>query len=213
MVMSGAAVMRGEQTIGDFVLINALLMQLSVPLNFIGFVYREIKQGLIDIEAMFGLLDVSPEIVDRPDAKTLVVKNATVTLRGRHLPLRSGAGDHQGHLLRGAGRPDDRRRRSLGRRQVDHLAPPLPLLRRDRRPHPDRRTGCARGDAGVAPRRDRHGPAGHRPLQRHHRLQHPLRPARGERRGGRAPPPPPPRSATSSNRCPTATRPRSASAA
>jgi ABC-type transport system involved in Fe-S cluster assembly fused permease/ATPase subunit len=79
MVMSGAAVMRGEQTIGDFVLINALLMQLSVPLNFIGFVYREIKQGLIDIEAMFGLLDVSPEIVDRADAKTLVVKQATVT--------------------------------------------------------------------------------------------------------------------------------------
>jgi ABC-type transport system involved in Fe-S cluster assembly fused permease/ATPase subunit len=78
MMMSGAAVMRGEQTIGDFVLINALLMQLSIPLNFIGFVYREIKQGLIDIEAMFALLDVAPEIVDRPDAKTLVVEGATV---------------------------------------------------------------------------------------------------------------------------------------
>lgn len=78
MAMSGAAVMRGEQSLGDFVLINALLMQLSVPLNFIGFVYREIKQGLIDIEAMFGLLDVKPEIVDAADAKTLVVKNATV---------------------------------------------------------------------------------------------------------------------------------------
>jgi ATP-binding cassette, subfamily B, heavy metal transporter len=78
MAMSGAAVMRGEQSLGDFVLINALLMQLSVPLNFIGFVYREIKQGLIDIEAMFGLLDVKPEIVDAADAKTLVAKNATV---------------------------------------------------------------------------------------------------------------------------------------
>src|SRR6185295_2147367 len=78
MVMSGAAVMRHEQTIGDFVLINALLMQLSVPLNFIGFVYREIKQGLVDIEAMFKLLEVAPEIVDRPGAKQLVVKAGTV---------------------------------------------------------------------------------------------------------------------------------------
>ena len=78
MVMSGAAVIRGEQTIGDFVLINALLMQLSIPLNFIGFVYREIKQGLIDIEAMFGLLDVAPEIVDRPGAKPLSVEGGRV---------------------------------------------------------------------------------------------------------------------------------------
>jgi len=78
MAMSGAAVLRGEQTIGDFVLINALLMQLSIPLNFIGFVYREIKQGLVDIEAMFALLDVAPEIVDKPGAKTLVVRGGTV---------------------------------------------------------------------------------------------------------------------------------------
>ena len=78
MAMSAAAVMRGEQTIGDFVLINALLLQLSVPLNFIGMVYREIKQGLIDIEAMFDLLDVAPEIVDRPDAKRLEVGGARV---------------------------------------------------------------------------------------------------------------------------------------
>jgi ATP-binding cassette subfamily B protein len=78
MAMSGAAVVRGEQTIGAFVLINALLMQLSIPLNFIGFVYREIKQGLVDIEAMFALLDVAPEIVDRPDAKELVVRGGTV---------------------------------------------------------------------------------------------------------------------------------------
>ena len=78
MVMSGIAVMHGEQTIGDFVLINALLVQLAIPLNFIGTVYREIKQGLIDIEAMFDLLKVPPEIVDRPGAKPLAVDGAAV---------------------------------------------------------------------------------------------------------------------------------------
>ncbi len=78
MVMSATAVMAGKQTIGDFVLINALLLQLSIPLNFIGFVYREIKQGLIDIEAMFNLLDVAPEIVDRPGAPMLNVGGAAI---------------------------------------------------------------------------------------------------------------------------------------
>jgi ABC-type transport system involved in Fe-S cluster assembly fused permease/ATPase subunit len=72
MVMSALAVQAGEQTIGDFVFINAMLMQLSVPLNFIGFVYREIRQGLTDIEQMFELLDVEPEVRDLPGAKPLV---------------------------------------------------------------------------------------------------------------------------------------------
>src|SRR6185295_174189 len=72
------------QTIGDFVLINALLLQLSIPLNFIGFVYREIKQGLIDIEAMFDLLDVASEIVDSPDARPLVVRGGEVRFDDVH---------------------------------------------------------------------------------------------------------------------------------
>ena len=78
MAMSGIAVLHGEQTIGDFVLINALLLQLAVPLNFIGMVYREIKQGLIDVEAMFDLLEVAPEIRDRPDARPLAVDGGRV---------------------------------------------------------------------------------------------------------------------------------------
>ncbi len=73
MVMSALAVQRGEQTIGDFVFVNALLIQLSVPLNFIGFVYREIRQGLTDIEQMFDLLDVKAEVVDKPSAKPLEI--------------------------------------------------------------------------------------------------------------------------------------------
>ena len=71
MVMSAMAVQRGEQTIGDFVFINVMLMQLSIPLNFIGFVYREIRQGLTDIEHMFDLLDVREEVIDKPDAVPL----------------------------------------------------------------------------------------------------------------------------------------------
>lgn len=81
MIMSALAVQRGEQTIGDFVFVNALLMQLSVPLNFIGFVYREIRQGLTDIEQMFELLEVEAEVTDRPDAKPLVL-NTTGAQKG-----------------------------------------------------------------------------------------------------------------------------------
>ncbi len=71
MVLSARSVMAGTQTIGDFVLINALLMQISIPLNFIGFIYREIRQGLADIESMFDLLGVPAEIEDKADAKDL----------------------------------------------------------------------------------------------------------------------------------------------
>lgn len=78
MVLSALAVQRGEQTLGDFVLINMFLMQLSIPLNFIGFVYREIRQGLTDIEAMFDLLEVPAEVKDKPDAKTLDVDGGVI---------------------------------------------------------------------------------------------------------------------------------------
>ncbi|SIP92671.1 ATP-binding cassette, subfamily B [Rhizobium sp. RU35A] len=84
MVMSALAVQRGEQTIGDFVFVNALLIQLSVPLNFIGFVYREIRQGLTDIEQMFDLLEVEAEVVDRPEAKPLAIENGRITFRDVH---------------------------------------------------------------------------------------------------------------------------------
>ncbi|WP_025030126.1 ABCB family ABC transporter ATP-binding protein/permease [Nitratireductor aquibiodomus] len=78
MGLSAYEVMRGTQTVGDFVFINAMLMQLSIPLNFIGFVYREIRQGLTDIEQMFDLLDVRAEVTDRPDAKILTVDKGNV---------------------------------------------------------------------------------------------------------------------------------------
>ena len=84
MWMSAREVMAGTQNIGDFVFINAMLMQLSVPLNFIGFIYREIRQGLTDIEHMFDLLDVEQEVVDRPDARPLAVREGKVEFRDVH---------------------------------------------------------------------------------------------------------------------------------
>lgn len=81
MVMSAREVMAGTQTVGDFVFINTMLMQLSVPLNFIGFIYREVRQGLTDIEQMFDLLDVPQEVQDAPNAKPLVVGEGTVEFR------------------------------------------------------------------------------------------------------------------------------------
>ncbi|MES0017309.1 ABC transporter ATP-binding protein/permease [Mesorhizobium sp. M0036] len=84
MCMSALEVQAGTQTVGDFVFINAMLMQLSVPLNFIGFIYREIRQGLTDIEQMFDLLDVPQEITDKPDAKPLAVTAGKVEFRDVH---------------------------------------------------------------------------------------------------------------------------------
>ncbi len=78
MAMSATAIMQGRATIGDFVMINALMIQLYMPLNFIGSSYREIKQGLIDVEQMFSLLKVNAEIADKPDAKPLQVDKAEV---------------------------------------------------------------------------------------------------------------------------------------
>ena len=72
-IMSILGVMDGTLTLGDFVLLNTFLMQIYRPLNFIGFVYRELRQGLTDIEEMFKLLDQDPEIQDKPGAKSLAV--------------------------------------------------------------------------------------------------------------------------------------------
>jgi ATP-binding cassette subfamily B protein len=78
MVMAGLDVAAGRKTVGDFVLINALLLQLFIPLNFMGMVYREIKQSLTDIERMMEVLAQKEEVEDRPGAQPLVVKGGTI---------------------------------------------------------------------------------------------------------------------------------------
>ena len=71
MYMAAIGVQAGTMTVGQFVLVNTYLMQLYQPLNFLGFVYREIKQGLVDMESMFQLLNVNQEVADRPGAIAL----------------------------------------------------------------------------------------------------------------------------------------------
>ncbi len=78
MLMAGNGVVKGTMTIGDFVLVNAYLVQLFMPLNFLGFVYREIKRSLTDMESMFALLDERAEIADNPDARPLAADSGEI---------------------------------------------------------------------------------------------------------------------------------------
>jgi ATP-binding cassette subfamily B protein len=79
MAMCAYGVRAGTNTVGDFVMINAMMIQLYQPLNFMGMVYREIKQATIDIETMFNLLQRPAEIVDRSGAKPLAVRAGSIT--------------------------------------------------------------------------------------------------------------------------------------
>jgi ATP-binding cassette, subfamily B, heavy metal transporter len=81
MAMSAADVLAGRNTVGDFVMVNAMLIQLYQPLNFMGMVYREIKQALVDIEKMFGILSTNAEVQDSPGAKPLEVSAGAVSFK------------------------------------------------------------------------------------------------------------------------------------
>lgn len=81
MVLAGKGVAAAKMTVGDFVLVNAYLIQLYTPLNFLGMVYRNIKQSLTDLEQMTALLAVKPDIVDRPGAFPLAVSAGAVAFR------------------------------------------------------------------------------------------------------------------------------------
>jgi ATP-binding cassette subfamily B protein len=81
MWMAARGIVAGKLTIGDFVLVNTYLLQLYQPLNFFGFVYREIKQSLIDMDRMFELMSVDREIADRPGSAPLRIAGATLEFR------------------------------------------------------------------------------------------------------------------------------------
>jgi ABC-type transport system involved in Fe-S cluster assembly fused permease/ATPase subunit len=78
MIMASQGVVSGKMTIGDLVLVNAFLLQLYQPLHFLGFVYREIRHSLADMEKMFEVLGQPPEVEDKPDAKELEVASGII---------------------------------------------------------------------------------------------------------------------------------------
>ncbi len=167
-------------------MINAILMQLYIPLNFMGMVYREIKQGLIDIETMFALLNEPAEVVDRPGAKPLRVTNGEIKFENvsfaydperpilKHVSFEVPAGKMVA-IVGPSG---------AGKSTISRIL--FRFYDISSGPRADRRAEHQERDAELTPRRARHGPAGHRAVQRHDRVQHPLRQAgRARGRGAR----------------------------
>ena len=84
MAMAGADIQKGNLTVGDFVAVNTYLLQLYLPLNFLGWVYRELRQALVDMERMFGLLDEEPGIADKPAAKPIKIDGGELVFDDVH---------------------------------------------------------------------------------------------------------------------------------
>jgi ATP-binding cassette, subfamily B, heavy metal transporter len=84
MVLCAQGIKQGTNTVGDLVMINTMMIQLYQPLNFMGMLYREIKQAVIDIEKMFAILERKPEIADKPGAEPLEVRRGTIRFEDVH---------------------------------------------------------------------------------------------------------------------------------
>lgn len=89
-LLAGQGVVRGELSIGDFYLVNSYLIQLYMPLNFLGFVYREIKNSLVDMDKMFELVHIHSSVADKPFAQALKVSQGQVEFRDVSFSYNSG---------------------------------------------------------------------------------------------------------------------------
>ena len=133
MLMAADAVQSGQMTVGKFVLVNTYLMQLYQPLNFLGFVYASIKQGVIDMEQMFRLLTVEQEVADQPSARPAAcgagrARGRRGGVRGRPFRLPRGPRNPARDQLRRAARVQAGHCRPHRRGQEHHRPAAVPLL-------------------------------------------------------------------------------------
>jgi ABC-type multidrug transport system fused ATPase/permease subunit len=160
MVMAALGIQNGDLTVGDFVLVNAYMIQITLPLNFLGTVYREIRQSLVDMGEMFDLLGQPAEIEDKPGATQIKVSNGIVVLENVHFGY-----DAARPILKGVSLKVGCDCGAVGLGQVNHRTPAVPLLRRLRRSPINRWAGCARCNAREFARGDWSGSARHRAVK------------------------------------------------
>ncbi len=183
MLLAARDVTRGVLTVGEFVMINAILIQLYMPLNFMGMVYREIKQGLIDMETMFALLDQPAEIVDRPGAQPLRVNKGAIAFDhvsfayepGRPILKDVSFEIPEGKMVAIVG-PS-----GAGKSTISRLLFRFYELTDGKITIDGQNINDVTQE--LAARSHRHGSAGHGAVQRHDRVQHSLRQARGDSGG------------------------------
>ncbi len=129
MLMCVSDLKDSEASVGDFVLINATMIQLYQPLNFMGTFYREVRQAIIDIETMFGILSQNPEISDKPDAKPLAVSEGRIVFDDVQFHYEATRPILKGVSFTACSPARRLRSWAHPEREVDDLAPDVSLLR------------------------------------------------------------------------------------